>query len=308
MSRHLPTWEQDLLLHATEKPSTIPLYELLNQKHLTLLAISDGGADVPRNYGSFGWVLGTEHEILWECKGIARGYPMQSYREEGYGRLSLLSVLTHYMLYLEIQTSEDLCITSYCDNHSLLKKEETFHTRDIDSSSWYTNPDHDVSVLRTKLIFRRHRYTFALIETDTANSTFFHDLHNSMFLPTNSLSKYSRTSKQRTNLPSSTHYPHAASTYVMAQGTSQAAKKVTHERIPCVRNAWTAHILDSINWTAYRAAISALTDQVRTFVIKLNHDWLPVGVWEHRYGAATDTCPKCIQLEIVRHLYLCHSS
>jgi hypothetical protein len=64
----LPTREQDLLLQATEKPSTIPLYALLNQKHTTLLAVSDGGADVPNNYGSFGWVLGTEHEILWETK------------------------------------------------------------------------------------------------------------------------------------------------------------------------------------------------------------------------------------------------
>jgi hypothetical protein len=32
-------------------------------------------------------------------------------------------------------------------------------------------------------------------------------------------------------------------------------------------NGWTAHMLDPINWTAYRAAISALTDQVH---------WLPV--------------------------------
>jgi hypothetical protein len=29
-------------------------------------------------------------------------------------------------------------------------------------------------------------------------------------------------------------------------------------------------------WTAYRAVISALTDNVRTFVIKLSHNWLPV--------------------------------
>jgi hypothetical protein len=69
---------------------------------------------------------------------------MQSYRAEGYGRISLHSFLTHYMLYLFIQASEDLCITSYCDNHSLLKNEEKFHTREINSSSWYMNPDHDV--------------------------------------------------------------------------------------------------------------------------------------------------------------------
>jgi hypothetical protein len=130
----LPTWEQDLFLNVTEKPSTVPLYELLNQKRTTLLAVSDGGAaDAPKSYGSFGWVLGKRHEILWECKGIARGYPMRSYRAEGYGRISLLSFLTHCILYLDIQPSEDLCITSYCDNHSLLKNEEKFHTRDIDS-------------------------------------------------------------------------------------------------------------------------------------------------------------------------------
>jgi hypothetical protein len=49
---------------------------------------------------------------------------MQSYRAEGYGRLSLLSFLAHYILYLEIQATDDLCITSYCDNQSLLKNDE----------------------------------------------------------------------------------------------------------------------------------------------------------------------------------------
>jgi hypothetical protein len=48
------------------------------------------------------------------------------------------------------------------------------------------------------------------------------------------------------------------------------------------RNGWNAHTLDSINWTAYQAAISALTTQVRTFVVKLSHDWLPVGIREHQ--------------------------
>jgi hypothetical protein len=67
------------------------------------------------------------------------------------------------------------------------------------------------------------------------------------------------------------------------------------------------HIFDSINWTAYRATISTLTDDVRTFVIKLSHNWLPVGVQERRCGAAIVTCPECIQPETAPHLYLCHS-
>jgi hypothetical protein len=76
---------------------------VLTQNHTTLLAVSDGGSDVPKSYGSFGWVLGTDQEIPWGCKGVARGYPMQSYRAEGYGRLSLLLFLTDYPLYLETQ-------------------------------------------------------------------------------------------------------------------------------------------------------------------------------------------------------------
>jgi hypothetical protein len=55
---------------------------------------------------------------------------MQSYRAEGYGRISLLSFLTHYMLYLDIQASEDLCITSYCDTTvtTTTKKKSTLGT------------------------------------------------------------------------------------------------------------------------------------------------------------------------------------
>jgi hypothetical protein len=55
-------WERDLLVHALEKPVATPLYQLLLQKDATLLAVSDIGA--VNDYGSFGWVLGTD----WECK------------------------------------------------------------------------------------------------------------------------------------------------------------------------------------------------------------------------------------------------
>jgi hypothetical protein len=36
--------------------------------------------------------------------------------------------------------ADGLRVTSYCDNSSLLKAEEEFHTRDNDSSSWYFKP------------------------------------------------------------------------------------------------------------------------------------------------------------------------
>jgi hypothetical protein len=42
-------------------------------------------------------------------------------------------------------------------------------------------------------------------------------------------------------------------------------------------------------------------------VIKHSTDWLPVGVREKRYGAATDTCPICNRAETNTHLYTCQA-
>jgi hypothetical protein len=83
---------------------------------------------------------------------------MHSYLAEGYGRISQFSFLTHHLRYIEMQPHDDLFITSYCDNISLLEQEEASRTRDIDSSSVYTKPDHDIimqlSAPRTKLPLR----------------------------------------------------------------------------------------------------------------------------------------------------------
>jgi hypothetical protein len=130
----LPLWERDLLAHATEDhyPDS-SLCELLQQTNVNILVASDGGHK--DDYGSFGWVIGTKDEVIWDCEGVARGDPMQSYRAEGYGRMSVLLFLTHYIRYYNIKPADGLRVMSYCDNSSLLKAKEEFHTRDIDSSS-----------------------------------------------------------------------------------------------------------------------------------------------------------------------------
>jgi hypothetical protein len=153
----LPLWEQDPLAQATEVncPDS-SLYELLKQRNVNILVASDGGKK--DDFGSFGWVIGTKDEVIWDCEGTARGYPMQSYRAEGYGRMSLLLFLKHYIRYYNIKPADDLRFTSYCDNSSLLKAEEAFHTRDVGLYSWYLKPDHDVimtlSEVREGLPFR----------------------------------------------------------------------------------------------------------------------------------------------------------
>jgi hypothetical protein len=102
----LPLWEQDLLAQATEVycPDSF-LYELLQQRNVNILVASDGGKK--DDFGSFGWVIGTKGEVIWDCEGTARGYPMQSYRAEGYGRMSLLLFLKHYIRYYNIKPADD---------------------------------------------------------------------------------------------------------------------------------------------------------------------------------------------------------
>jgi hypothetical protein len=102
---------------------TPPLYQLLQQRNVSILVASDGSHKT--DYGSFGWVIGTKDEVIWDCQGTARGYPMLSYRAEGYGRMSLLLFLTYFIRYYDIQPPDDLRVTSYCDNFSILTKHST---------------------------------------------------------------------------------------------------------------------------------------------------------------------------------------
>jgi hypothetical protein len=98
----LPQWERDLLAKAMEDPfPDTPLNQLLQQRNVNILVASDGGHKT--DYGSFGWVIGTKDEVIWDCQGTARGYPMQSYRAKGCGHMPLLLFLTHYIHYYDIQ-------------------------------------------------------------------------------------------------------------------------------------------------------------------------------------------------------------
>jgi hypothetical protein len=58
--------------------------------------------------------------------------------------MPLLLFLPHYIRFFNIKPAADLRVTSYCENSSLFEAEEEFHTRDVDSSSWYLKPDQDV--------------------------------------------------------------------------------------------------------------------------------------------------------------------
>jgi hypothetical protein len=99
----LPQWERDPIAHATDNffPDSF-LYQLLQQRNVEILVASDSGHK--DDYGSFGWIIVTQDEVIWDCQGIERGFPIQSCRAEGYCRMSLLLFLTHYICYYENPT------------------------------------------------------------------------------------------------------------------------------------------------------------------------------------------------------------
>ena len=78
---------------------------------------------------TLGWVIGMKDKVMGDCHSNARGYPMQSYRAEAYGRMSLLLLFSHYLRNHDIQPADDLRVTSYSGNSSLLTVVEEFQAR-----------------------------------------------------------------------------------------------------------------------------------------------------------------------------------
>jgi hypothetical protein len=71
------------------------------------------------------------------------------------------------------------------------------------------------------------------------------------------------------------------------------------------RNNWSDKVYDSISWPAYRSASTKLSDNERTFVVKLTHGWLPIGVRERRCSGTTDNARNAANRD--SPLYRCQS-
>jgi hypothetical protein len=90
----LPEWQQELLAGVSGPSGPNSLGQVLLQG-LHLFLCSDGGAK--DHAGSFGWVIATSTQILWECSGIASGWYANLFRLEGIVQLSLLVFFEAYL-------------------------------------------------------------------------------------------------------------------------------------------------------------------------------------------------------------------
>jgi hypothetical protein len=96
---YLPDWKRELLVGAFQTGDSVG-QQLLKGAHLFLCL--DGGAK--DNTGSFGWVIATTTDLLWECCGIASGWFANSFpHSEGFGQLSHLVFIEAYLDYYQLQ-------------------------------------------------------------------------------------------------------------------------------------------------------------------------------------------------------------
>ena len=232
--------------------------------------------------------------------------------------MSLLLFLKHYIRYYNIKPADDLRVTSYCDNSSLLKAEEAFHTRDVDSSSLYLKLDHDVIMTFSEV---RKGLPFQLISRHVKSHQdevrAFADLTRpEQFIvladhrATAALDKLHAAGKPTEfyPLPACRGYLRDATGHITSREIPTLRTELPEFELRAYlqkRSEWSDEAYDSISWPAYGSASAGLTDSLRTFVVKLSHGWLPIGVRERRCSAMTDLCPQCNEIETVPHLYRC---
>jgi hypothetical protein len=132
-----PDWERELLEAATELKSREALCEVMLQPGA--MAASNGGAIPELHMGSFGWVMATDDEVLWECKGPVRGVPSQSFRSEGYGPLSLFLFLCRHAERCGLEN--ELHLRTGLDNTGVIQRDQEHREREADFPFYHNQKD-----------------------------------------------------------------------------------------------------------------------------------------------------------------------
>jgi hypothetical protein len=235
--------------------------------------------------------------------------------------MSLLLFLAHYIRFYKIKPAVGLRVISYYDSSSLLKVEKAFHEKDVDSSSWYLTPDHDVIMTLSEV---RKGLPFKLITQHVKSHPDKERHFDNLTRPEqlNVLADRCATAaldKLRAAGTTTAFYP-----LPVCRGylRDRNGRYVTSREIRTLRNTlaenelrdylqrrndWSNETYISINWSAYSSASAGLSDNARIFVVKFTHNWLPIGVRERRCSATSDLCRHCNDVETVPHLYRCQS-
>ena len=309
----LSSWERQLM---SESTLVCEEHELVTHflQSAPLLLCSDGSA--ASFVGTFGCTCATEGGTrLFMVHGPAPGYRTSSFRAESYGFLAFLRFIIQFCSFSDIPLPGSLRL--YTDSESLVK---TIHKR----LEWMVEFPYSTMTadwdLQQAITYSLRQFSELPVVQHVKGHQDDAQVYSTLPLP-------SQLNVDADGLASSYTYPdHVSSTIAPLISGSQAVlhglsgtiasnyrsilrRLATRERSThylCTKFDWSLSTFDSIDWQSHSRAINANFPK-RHFIIKLIHDWLPLGHLRSRYATYyQDFCPLCPStLETLTHFLRC---
>ena len=323
----LDDWEYDLVKQV-EFRSLAEVAETLRHESTNISLASDGGATM--GHGSFGWLIcHSPDHVIARCKGMVRGYPINSRRAEAYGGLSLARFLYHLLQFFDI--TFDINMRWYCDSRDLIKRIQDYSPAPWHHFSHKLQGDDDV-------IIQLHEawQDIESLRKSDGNSTSSplqiihvksHQDDHKKYEKLNDAAKINYQCDQlatmslqmmdKTLPPPDIFDLPQAKVYLSLDGrtiTSQE-KKQCLEAIP--RREFEDYIEKKFQWLHNEAleydwenfGITRRTSRpgMQVFITKLMFRLLPTAAREKRIGIRTcDKCKQCQEVEDTTHLFKCY--
>ena len=323
----LPEWERDLLQFNEDsghKHFEIehPNAELTTLHHYlcnggTLYLVTDGGAIEPIK-GSYGWVIASSTKILWTGRGYTRGYPINSHRAEGYGRLAGLVFLRRYIQYMKLEKCPNT-VLNFCDNKTIVKS--VLNTWDPYYKPGTTlSPNWDVlaqihevqSILKPVINIKpcehvkghqdRHKEVDELSWEAKLNfiadkdATYILDHYDPSQQPV-----WIPIPAGRLNLYLGDRICHSN----MIKDFENRRNEFPMHAYLKKKYQWSTTTLHDIDWDAYKGARNQYPKLHATYVTKLCCRWLGTSQRVQMYDGSTNECVHCQEKETQQHVFQC---
>ena len=280
--------------------------------------VCDGGSRPPT--GSFGWVIGDEHDEWLKTNGPAMGWPMSSFRAEAWSIWNLLSFLCHLLKHYGFHGNPIQILTLYTDSLSFIQR---FNELRSYGDQWYSSifMRKDIDLFTEIFATLRQFPYYVQFEhvpghQDTAVSYYFLSRPAQLNVQADTMATAALNRQPYGTSPTIPLLPNTKVRLIsMAYGPHTGDELSTLRKLfPGKRLAayfhhkfeWTDTTHNLIDWVAFEQA-NAKTDISRTFLSKLLAGWLPTNSRLSRYEPISAQCPCCPSEETQTHLYTCRS-
>ena len=311
----LPIWEKQLIQHVHFHQDIFAFVQTI-QHHGHAYITSDGSA--PIFIGTFGWMCSLKHgERIAYNSGPACGLRTSSFRTEAYGLLSFLCLLQRALEYTSTHLSSQLHI--FTDSESLLKvltkmSEWPYYYPNLTITSDWDVLQAIVTKLQTLPTTPSLRYVRGHQDDHTPYDQL--PLPAQLNVDADKLAgEYQYSPRQNpTIVPLITgntvqiQLPSGTITSKLKSNLRKASSYSSMKAHIQKANKWSDTEFDSVNWQSHGMSIRKHYSNKR-FLVKLVHDWLPVGALLSKYKPSyISKCPSCDEpVEDLSHFLRCQA-